>query len=359
MMSRFYTVFLAVVLAGLLVLGWFYYFDTNENFVSPLGKGGSIFKEETFQNPLTGEEVPVSKAEAWKSMRPLAVMVNNYIDARPQSGLIYADLVYEIVAEGGITRLLPFYLSNIPEKIGPVRSTREYYLVLVKELGDAMLMHIGWSPQALEAIESWPVRSLGRGGGQFWRDNPRNVATEHTAYVNGKDLIQTGLNLGWEGTHDIQVWQFKNDKTDYSEAKPANKIVIDFWYKGDYTGAFEYDSATNAYKRFVGYDKNNNLIPQSDQETNEQVTVKNLIVQFVPEVPILGDDKNRLTYELVGVGKGYVFLDGKVIDVTWNKADRDSRTMFYDSNGNEMKFNRGKFWISVVPDRNVDQVVIN
>ena len=92
-------------------------------------------------NPLTGIEYPQKEAEFWLNTRPMAVMVNNYIDARPQSGLVYADLVYEVVAEGGITRFLAFYLSKAPEKIGPVRSTREYYLVLVKELGDAMLMH--------------------------------------------------------------------------------------------------------------------------------------------------------------------------------------------------------------------------
>uniref|UniRef100_A0A7C4TLH7 DUF3048 domain-containing protein n=1 Tax=candidate division WWE3 bacterium TaxID=2053526 RepID=A0A7C4TLH7_UNCKA len=358
-MKQFLSIFLGVLIAGSIVYGVYLLINKVEsNFVSPISKlvGDKV---ETFQNPLTGEQVPLEKAASWRDVRPLAVMVNNYVDARPQSGLIYADLVYEIVAEGGITRLLPFYLSNIPEKIGPVRSTREYYLVLVKELGDAMLMHIGWSPQALEAIESWPVRSLGRGGGSFWRDNPRNVAIEHTAYVNGKDLLETGLGLGWAGTREFEVWQYKDDKKGYENGKSANKVVIDFWYKGDYTAAFEYDPGTNSYIRFVGYDESDNLIPHKDQETQDQIKVKNLIVQFVPEVPILGDDKNRLTYELVGAGKGYVFLDGKVIDVTWSKESRDERTMFYDTEGKEITFNRGKTWISVVPDRNVDQVVIN
>jgi hypothetical protein len=168
------------------------------------------------------------------------------------------------------------------------------------------------------------------------------------------------LELGWEGKRDIKPWQFKDEKTKtYQNEKTANKVVIDFWYKGDYTAAFEYDSASNSYLRFVGYDENDNLNPHKDQETGDQIKVKNLIVQLVPEVPIPGDEKNRLTYQLVGVGKGYAFVDGKVVDVTWNKSARDERTMFYDAKGNEMTFNRGKFWISVVPDRNADQVVIN
>ncbi len=138
---------------------------------------------------LTGVQYPEMEAGSWVNERPVGVMINNHVDARPQSGLVYADLVYEIVAEGGITRFLAFFHTITPEKIGPVRSTREYYLVLVKELSDAMIMHIGYSPQALAAIDTWPVRSLFRGGcesypGCTWRENPRNVAYEHTAYVN-------------------------------------------------------------------------------------------------------------------------------------------------------------------------------
>ncbi len=84
-----------------------------------------------------------------------------------------------------------------------------------------------------------------------------------------------------------------------------------------------------------------------------------MIVQFVRENSIAGDDKGRLDYELVGSGKATVFIDGKVVDATWSKASRDERTLFYDTNGREIEFNRGKFWIAIVPDRNADQVVYN
>jgi hypothetical protein len=351
-----------VIAAGALILLVVYILGGGGDgiFRSPLiGGEATLTGENKVVNPLTGEIFSRRQAKDWVEVRPLAVMINNHIDARPQSGLIYADLVYEIVAEGGITRLLPFYKSTIPEKIGPVRSTREYYLVLVKELGDAALMHIGWSPQALAAIESWPVRSLGRGGGQFWRDNPNGVAVEHTAYVNGKDLLETGVDLGWEGTREYKVWEFKEEKSGYDSAPSASDIAIDFWHRGDYSAIFDYDTETNTYLRSMGYDENDNPIPHNDRENNEQVTVKNLLVQFVEESPIVNDPKGRLDYELVGSGTGLVFVDGRVIEVTWNKEERDSRTIFYDSDGEEMKFNRGKFWISVVPDRNIEQVVYN
>lgn len=313
---------------------------------------------------LTGVQYPETEAGSWVNERPFGVMINNHTDARPQSGLIYADLVYEMVAEGGITRFLAFYLTNTPEKIGPVRSTREYYLVLAKELSDAMIMHIGYSPQALVAIDTWPVRSLFRGGcesypGCTWRDNPRNVAYEHTAYVNGVKLRELGVNLGWEGKGDIRAYVFKDDANKYADKPLVNKISIDFWNKGDYSSIFEYNQQNNTYMKFTGYDASDNPIPHKDQETGEQVEVKNLIVQYAVENSISGDEKGRLDYQLVGSGKAVVFIDGRAIDATWSKASRDERTLFYDTNGGEIEFNRGKFWIAIVPDRNMDQVVYN
>ncbi len=358
-MKKIFIIILAILLATLIAFFGYTFFTKGDSvFVSPLGNGGSLSQANMVVNPLTGERVDANEAESWIGQRPLAVMINNHIDARPQSGLIYADLVYEIVAEGGITRLVPFFLSETPEKIGPVRSTREYYLVLVKELGDAMLMHIGWSPQALTAIETWPVRSLGRGGGSFWRDNPRNVATEHTAYVNGVELRQRAVELGWEGVREFKVWEFKDSKG-YESYPAASHLEIDFWHKGDYSAIFDYDEKSNVYLRSMGYDAGGNPIEHRDQETNEQIAISNIIVQFVKESPIPNDPKGRLDYELVGSGTGLVFLDGVVIDITWSKEDRDSRTIFYDTDGQEITFNRGMFWISVVPDRNIDQVVYN
>ena len=313
--------------------------------------------EKKVQDPLNGVLYTEADSKPFINVRPLAVMINNYIDARPQSGLINADLVYEVIAEGGITRFLAFFLSKTPEKIGPIRSAREYYLVLVKELGDAVFMHIGWSPQALEAIETWPVRSLGRGGGQFWRDTSLNVATEHTAYSNGTVLRKISDNLGWSGKKDFDVWQFKNDKEGYNTAQAVNNISIDFWNKGDYSAIWKYDQKTNGYLRFTGYDSSLVPIPHKDRESGKQIWAKNVIVQFAVETKVNGDEKGRLIYDLIGSGDGLVFIDGKVNKVTWSKALRDGRTKFYNGSGEEFKFNRGMVWISIVPDRNVDQVV--
>ncbi len=357
-----------LVISGLALAGYFIYSKNgSNNLLAPIGiKGDKNAKDTTekFMNPLTGEYVDLEVAKIWKDERPIGVMMNNHLSSRPQSGLNSADVVYEIVAEGGITRFLAFFLSNLPEKIGTVRSTREYYLVLVKEMGDAMLMHIGWSPQALEAIQSWPVRSLGRGGAEFTRDQSRinaGIPIEHTAYVNGPYLRDLGHKLGWEGKDEsFESWKFKDegpvDTAQQCLVLECKPLVIDFWYKGDYTGGFKYDRATNSYFRYSGYDNNDQLQALIDPETNKQIAVKNVILQFVVENSIANDEKHRLDYQLVGSGEAVVFRDGQAIKSVWRKASRDGRTKFFDNNGQEILFNRGKIWVSIVPDRNISQV---
>jgi hypothetical protein len=353
--------------------------ETLKPFFDAVNKASNRLNVSTLMNPLTGELLPEEKAKDWINLRPIAVMMNNHIFARPMSGISEADVVYEIVAEGGITRFLAFFLSSSPEKVGTIRSTREYYLVLVKEIGDAMLMHIGYSPQALSAIETWPVRSLGRlglncdqvlndpKGENCWRNLKRvdsDVPWEHTAYGNIKELRKEGEESGWGGNREIKPWEFKDDS-----APPANvaecligecrPITIDFWYRGDYTASFSYDKSTNTYLRYTGFEdaENTKPAPTIDENTGEQVRIKNVVVQFVHEEPIAGDEKNRLSYRLEGSGQALVFIDGQVTKATWNKAGRDERTLFYDLNGQPIKFNRGKFWISIVSDEKVDNVL--
>jgi hypothetical protein len=365
--GKFLLILLAVLISFGLVGGALYvsYLNNNRTFVSPLGTLKNLGSKNIFDtrpkkdvvNPLTGVLYTKDEAASWENNRPLGVMVNNHFDARPQTGLQSADLVYEIVAEGGITRYLAFFLTNTPEKIGPVRSIREYYLMIVKEIGDAAVMHIGWSPQAIEAIEKWPVRSLFRGGATFWRENPKNVAIEHTAYVNGKELRTLSDSLGWQGTTDFEKYKFKDDMNKYASSPVANDVNITFWYPGDFSAMFKYDPTVNDYLRFLGYDSNDIPLPHIDAATNTQIRVKNVVVQFAKETSIANDEKHRLEYQLIGSGEALIFIDGKVIKSTWSKSSRDGRTKYFDLDGNEIEFNRGTFWICVVPDRNTEQVV--
>lgn len=334
--------------------------DISKAIVNTKNTGLEVVSENFYINDLTGEKLYSSSEPEFLKSRPLTVMINNAVPARPQIGLTDADIIYEVIAEGGITRFLAVYYSKLPEKVGPIRSTREYYLMIVKELGDAMIMHIGFSPQAREKIDTWKIRSLGIGGGPFYRDNfgDANMATEHTAYANGNELFKKGLELGWSGKRTIESWKFKEKMEKTQDLKKADYIEINFWYKGDYSGIFKYNSSSNRYTRYSGFDENDNPILLKDRVSNQTVEVSNLVVMFANEVPIPNDDKNRLDYELIGQGTGYIFRDGTVTELTWKKENLEKRTKFYLVNGEEVEFNRGKIWVSIVPSRNADQVII-
>jgi hypothetical protein len=312
-------------------------------------------------NPINGVKYQEIEKPNFLQNVPLGIMVNNAVPARPQSGLNKADVIYEIVAEGGITRFLAVYLSELPEKVGPIRSAREYYITYIKELGDAMYMHIGYSPQAKEKIEQWNVKSLQNSPNSFYRDNGGNpdIATEHTAYGNALNLFNNGVNNNWNNLKEIRSWSFKNDYVKIDTLPIANYIEINFWYKGDYSGIFKYNKEENNYIRFSGFDENDMPIRLIDQLDKTEVKVKNLIVQFSEEFPIPNDDKNRLDYNLIGSGDALIFRDGRVEKAKWSKENLESRTIYYDLADNEIQFNRGKFWISIVPTRNVDQVIYN
>ncbi len=347
--------FLLIPLVLILVVALIYFLKTKEGLISsPVGSIGKSPKiDETVENPLNGVKVPKSMEGKVLGRRPLVVMVGNNSDARPQSNISKAEMVYEVVAEGGITRFMPVYLYEEPEKIGPVRSIRSYFLYWVLELGDAMVMHDGWSSSttlavsAVDLIDQLPVRSLFRGGLYGYRDASREAPNNE--YISAITAREFADKLGWEGAHEINKWKFKDGPGSYESSPLAAKINILFWTEGDYESRWEWDQEKKVYMKFTGGESHKDL------ETGLQLTASNVIVQFVKETSV-NDEKHHLLYDNIGSGKAYVFLDGKVLDATWSKPDKFARTKFYDTSGNEVEFNRGVIWVSVVPDRNVDQV---
>ena len=350
---------LIVVGGGVLIgLGLFavIMFGKPDDFASPTPQGGTA-EDDMVVNPLNGVKLPLSEREKVLGRRPIVVMVGNNVDARPPSNISKADLVYEAVAEGGITRFMPVFLSQEPDKVGPVRSIRAYFLYWVMELGDAMVMHDGWSSSpvfeasAIDLIDTYQVRSLFRGGLYGYRDTSRDAPNNE--YISLTVAREHGNNLGWEGVRDFTYWKFKEDKNKLYDLKPtAADINIVFWTPGDYDSRWLYDPEKNLYLKSTGG------VPHMDLETGQQLSATNVIVQFAKETSV-NDEKNHLLYDNVGSGDGLVFIDGKAIQATWVKNDIRSRTMFYDLDGEEIKFNRGVIWISVVPDRNKDQVTFN
>lgn len=337
---------------------------------SPLVSNNEATEEASVQEapkdhelPLTGELVTKEVYDEVTAKRPLSVIIENHSDARPQSGLNDADIVWEALAEGGISRFMAVFLQNEPDKVGPVRSLRKYFLDWNAELRDGLIMHIGYAhtdndaTNALGYLYTYEVKSLGFLPNLTWRSSERYAP--HNAYTSTKDLWQTAYDKGWTGIIDLDKWQFKNDSVEIVEDTVEESETVEIettvsvpeisfnWFGysvTSYSVNWSYDEENNTYLR------SHNGVVHTDADSGDQIFAKNVVVMFVPaSYTVDTDGKSRLIYELIGEGPAHIFLDGKETTATWKKSERVSRTKFYDENGDEIEFNRGRTWISVLP----------
>ncbi len=334
----------------------------------------SIGEPKDVESPVNGVLYTESQAEIFMNRRPLAIMVNNHVDARPQFGLTEADLIYEAVAEGGITRFLALYHAQDTEKVGPVRSARIYYQDWAAEF-NAWYAHWGGAvmtdddrahqetldyqftchPEAdsyakINQIGLPSLDQMWLGNTAYWRDNSRAVSSEHTGFTSTQKLLNEAPNRypgeSWQNFEPFGTWLFKQDLPE-ADRPSTGAFEIYFWEGyADYDVRWEYDPATNEYVRYQGEER------QIDATNDREVRAKNIIVQFTDQ-SFFGDKKGHLKYETVGVGKAKVFLDGKVIDTQWQKPTIRGRTRYFeDTTGEEIKFNRGQIWIEIIPTGN-------
>ncbi len=312
--------------------------------------------------PLNGNKHTKKAKDFWEKRRPLAVMIENHTEARPQSGLSSADIVYEAVAEGGITRFMAIFYCNLSDiQVGPVRSARTYFLDWLGEY-DALYAHVGGAntpgpADALGQIIKYGVKDLNQfsiGFPVFWRDYQRlghPVATEHTMYSTTAKLWEVGAKRGWTATDSagfrwdskFTPWKFKEGK---GEGSTAN-ITVNFWEsQPGYEVTWAYDPASNSYKRKNGGSE------YKDLNNNIQVASKNIVVQFERESNANdGYPGNvHLLYGTTGSGKALIFQDRNVIEGKWIKPSRTARTKYVDKSGKEIEFIEGQIWIQTVPE---------
>ena len=284
-----------------------------------------------------------------ENLTPVAVTIDNHFDSWPNYGLSGASVVYETCVEGSATRFLAIYTpekdSGELAKIGPIRSTRPYFVELAKEYG-ALLAHSGGSPAGLKRIEELGVSNLEEiawwGPDYFWRVYSRPAP--HNLFTSSDNLAHGVVD--WQlkdKMPDYQAWQFNVQiKTNNSET--ANKIKIKFSAADVYNAAYEYGTTTQSYLRFQGNEK------QIDALNNKQLAVQNVVIQFVPQEVVL-DNEGRIKLNLIGQGNAWIFRDGLIIRGNWQKSDYNSRTIFYDETGNEIKFKPGNTWIEILPGK--------
>ncbi|WP_422444154.1 DUF3048 domain-containing protein [Thermoanaerobacterium sp. DL9XJH110] len=285
------------------------------------------------KNPLTGLDMDAE----FENRRPMAVMVENEAGARPQSGLDKADVVYEILAEGGITRFLAIYLGKQCEEIGPVRSARPYFVDYATEY-DGIYVHYGASPQAYADLKKLNVDAIDGiyDGVTFWRDKSRSKP--HNAYTSTERILKTSEKRGFLKTTRLKVWNFTDESTPSNgqELRSFNLKYFNNYYVG-----YAYDPSRKVYKRFI------NGKPHTDRRTGETLLVKNIIVQFADSKVI--DEVGRMDIKTTGSGKGYYISEGFFTEIRWQKGSRVGRTKYTLADGTELRINPGNTWIQVMP----------
>lgn len=369
---RYFATFLGLFLlaAGISWLLFFFVIKPQPT-ASPVNVGDKRAKidpnaPKTEPCPLNGKKFSKAEREIWEKRRPLNVMIENHEEARPQSGLSSADVVYETVAEGGITRFMAvFYCGAAAQEvtIGPVRSARIYFIDWASEYSDKPLYaHVGGANRAgladaLGAISKYGWLSDGNDLNQFsigfpafWRDYERighPVATEHTMYsttdklwaVASERKLDAKDSSGKKWDASFMPWKFKDAGT----AGQVASISFPFWAnQSKYAVKWAYDSTANVWKR------ENGSVAHTDLNNSKQIEVSNVVIQFVTEKS-LGDPEKHMLYGTTGKGNAIIFTNGNVIKGTWQKDERTSRTKFMDSRGTEINFVPGQIWIEALP----------
>ena len=308
--------------------------------------------------------------------RPIAVMIDNHNKAWPQANLNKAYLVYEIVVEGGETRLMALFKGQELEKIGPIRSSRHYFLDYALE-NDAIYVHHGWSPQAQGDISKLRVNNI-NGMSESSKDFSRvkDKSAPHNMFTSSASLLKIAERKGYELTsskksvlnyvaeefnledkYEVEVIEKveTEDVTTTSEVEPTeiieepktvakSAINVTIPHSKLQTVKYEYNAETKTYTRYA----RNKL--QTDYITGEPVTTKNIIITMCDNYTLTdSENKGRQGLKNIGTFDGYYITNGKAIQIKCTKIDRDEQTIYKDLEGNEIQVNDGNTFINICP----------
>ena len=289
-------------------------------------------------NKLTGLYVD----EALIDNRPIVVMLDNQFSARPQAAIEQADVMYEFLAEGRITRYMAVFYSQRPEHIGPVRSARPYFLLKALEY-DPFYVHVGGSMDALAKIKSYKMADIdGLSSGAFWREKHKKIP--HNMYTSSEVLLKDANRKKYREVPEFNFLDFYDEFT-VIEGTDATKFKCVYKEptktdKVGYTTSYIYNNEAHLYYRYT------NNGPHVDENSKVQLTCSNVIVQYAKTKVI--DSEGRLKVDLVGSGTGDFFTAGKTIPIKWEKADRNALTKFYTLDDQPIKLNSGVTWFQIM-----------
>lgn len=290
--------------------------------------------------------------------RPIACMIDNHSDAWPQFAINKAYAVYEIIVEGGETRLMAVFKGSDADKVGPMRSSRHYFLDYALE-NDAIYAHIGWSPQAQKDIKTLGVNNIngleydtGRAwkeGDVFWRLSNRYAP--HNSICDLATIKTAAASKGYRTTSDAKsILNYTTDDVTLEENTDAiSATTVKIPFSNLQTVTFEYNAETGRYTRYARGKV------QTDATDDTNITTKNIIITKAENYTLSdGENKGRQGLKNTGTKDGYYITNGKAIPITCTKSDRSSKTVYKNANGEEIKVNDGNTFFEICPvDANI------
>ncbi|UOR10197.1 DUF3048 domain-containing protein [Halobacillus amylolyticus] len=307
--------------------------DKEETKIEKEGKGEATETSDENVYPLTGEP-----ADGLVDHRILSVMVNNHSDARPQTGLSKADIVYEVLAEGPITRFLALFHSEIPEVVGPVRSARPYYFKLASGY-DALYVYHGAAAFINEMVKDSGIDfadgALHDNDGKLFKRSTDRKAP-HNSYLLTSGLDALLEKKGYDSSKEVEPLPFADKPAFDGQSAQQVRVAYDELETVSYT----YDPESGQYKRSSDGE------PTIEKETNERVAVDNVFIVKTEHQVV--DDAGRREIDLKSGGEGYLVQQGQMIEVEWkNKGGR----ILPFKDGEAVSFVPGKTWVNIVPDQ--------
>ncbi|MCL6573149.1 MAG: DUF3048 domain-containing protein [Bacillus sp. (in: Bacteria)] len=293
-------------------------------------------KEDPYFYPLTG-----IGSETRTDGRAVAVMVNNHPLARPQSGLNKADIVYEVIAEGDVTRFLAVFQSEQPVNIGPVRSARAYYIDLAEGL-DALYIAHGYSEEARIMLESNQIDNINGmvyDGTLFKRSSSRKAP--HNSYITYENILEGVNQKKYSMEKGPAAFTFLSEEDSKTIAgNVANSVSISYSKSGKYDSTYEFDDTLGKYKRFSDGEQT------VDLETNEPILLDNIFIIETTHQVI--DDAGHNKIDFKSGGKGYLLQKGKINEVDWKN---NNGRIVPVKDGVEVPFVQGRTWVNVMPTK--------
>lgn len=319
---------------------------------SLLGCGSKTPTDIPADAPITGtpsqneETVSPVVGQFASTTRPYAVMIDNDDkNARPQAGVEDAYLVYEMMVEGGASRMMALFRDVNTAKIGPVRSARHYFLDYVLEQ-DAIYVHFGWSPKAQSDLQTLGINKingvLGEDGGIFWRER-KYAGDWHSAYTSIEKIKNLSDTRGYRAEGKATPLNMQSHFSQPQNGTAHSTITLT--YSNAYRVGYSYDSATHTYLRSINGEAHT-------MQSGTQLAPTNIIAIEVSNFS-LGDGSARQDLKTVGSGKGIFFSGGKAQEITWSKSARSSDTQYCLKDGTPVTLNPGQTFIQLVPPGNI------